>query len=80
MDDIDLVKLEALVATMRRLGVLKCGSVVLGPLPTQDPGPGAAAELDLLTDDALPPDDALFWSVAGPLPSEVSDSSRPPEE
>jgi hypothetical protein len=80
MDDLNLGKLEALVITMRRLGVLECAGVVLGPVPVPDPGASAEVSLDQLAATSLLPDDALFWSTSGPLPSESRDANRPPEE
>jgi hypothetical protein len=79
-------EVETRVAFMRSLGVrhMNCGGLDLelgpAPDPAQTSAPSTPAELAEVLPDALPPDDALFWSVSGPLPSEVSDSSRPPEE
>jgi hypothetical protein len=83
MDDLDLGKLEALVALMRRLGVKSVGSVELWPEAPAVPAESSAAtdkDLDALSGGAPEGDDALFWSVTGPLPSEIADASKPPVE
>jgi hypothetical protein len=82
MDDLDLDKLEKLVALMRRLGIKTAGSVELWPdTPATVPlVPMTAAEVEALAGGEPPPEDMLLWSVDGPLPSEVSDANRPPEE
>jgi hypothetical protein len=73
-------EVERWVALMRRLGIQRLGSIEL--FPAVAPASPALTEKDLADFDAGAPegDDALFWSVAGPLPSEVRSADKPPEE
>ena len=80
MDELDPVKIEAVVALMRRLGIVSLGSITLGPVPEAPadgkPTPEALAEFF----QEPSPDDLLAWSTTGPLPSELRAAERPPEE
>jgi hypothetical protein len=68
------------VALMRRLGIQKLGSIELFPARPSDSAPSTEKDLKDLDAGAPEGDDALFWSVAGPLPSEVRSADKPPEE
>jgi hypothetical protein len=79
----DISSVETTVALMRRLGIIKMGSIELGPAPLVEPleaKPATPADLEEMLKGAPEGDDALYWSTTGPLPSEYRSSERPPEE
>lgn len=82
MDELDPVKIEAAVALMRRLGIKRLGSIELtdAPAPVEDAKPATPDELAELLAGPPQGDDALFWSVTGPLPSEARSADKSPQE
>lgn len=82
MDDFDPAKMEAIVQFMRRLGIVRLGSIELGPEPVAaaQSQPARPTDLAEMTKGMPEGDDALFWSTSGPLPSEYRDASTPPKE
>jgi hypothetical protein len=80
MDDVDFGKVEECVAFMRRLGIIRLGSIELGPAPAVVAPAESPPTPEELTKGPPEGDDALYWSVPGPLPSETRDAARPPEE
>jgi hypothetical protein len=60
------------VALMRRLGIKRLGSIELWPDAPTDPQPASEKDLADLLGPEPTPEDLLAWSVAGPLPSELT--------
>lgn len=85
--------LAANVKAMRDLGIKRLcldgrgyieieleASCLPAPIPEPAPAPTSPEDVAALTEGPPEGDDALFWSIPGPLPSEARSADQPPQE
>ena len=76
-------EIAALVGTLRSLGVTRyrCEGLELelGPVPQAPAAPVTPAEVAELAGPMPTEEDMRFWSVSGPLPSELKPTGSPQE-